>query len=180
MALSYNFVTFLIVFLLSISVTLTSVKSDLIDDICSKTLKKAVCLSALRADPRSKGANLEGLATISIDLSQKKAKSTHDLVSTLLKQATDPNLKTRYSSCLENYNDTINDLGELSGFLKSKDYESLNIHASAASDGPSTCDDNFSGPPTESPQLKNASDNLQGLISIILVVSNQLKGMLNA
>ncbi|KAH0690311.1 hypothetical protein KY290_018551 [Solanum tuberosum] len=126
-------------------------------------------LTNKKADPRSKGAILEGLAIISIDLSQKNAKSTRDLVSTLLKQATDPNLKTRYSSCLENYNGTINDLGELPGFLKSKDYESLNIHASAASDGPSTCDDNFSGPPTESPQLKNASGNLQGLIRIILV-----------
>ncbi|WMV21356.1 hypothetical protein MTR67_014741 [Solanum verrucosum] len=52
----------------------------------------------------------------------------------------------------------------------------LNIHASAASDNPSTCDESFSGPPAESPQLKDASDKVQGLIGIILGISNQLKG----
>ncbi|XP_055826186.1 pectinesterase inhibitor-like [Solanum dulcamara] len=180
MALSYNFAIFLIASVLSILFTLTSVKADLINDVCSKTQKPAICLSALNGDPRSKGANLEGLGTISIDLSQKNAKSTHDLVSTLLTQATDPNLKRRYTSCLENYNDALNNLGELYGFLNSKDYDSLNIHASAASDDPSTCDDNFSGPPTESPQLKDASDKLQGLIGITLVISNQLKGGIHA
>ncbi|KAM3319637.1 hypothetical protein P3S67_006837 [Capsicum chacoense] len=85
-----------------------------------------------------------------------------------------PTLETRYSSCLENYNDAVDELGGLPGLLKSKDYSGLNIHASAASDGPSTCDDNFTSPPAEAPQLKAASDKLQGLISVILVISNLL------
>ncbi|XP_015069537.1 pectinesterase inhibitor-like [Solanum pennellii] len=172
MALSYMF---LLVSLLSISFTLTNVRADLISDVCSKALKPAICLSALRGDSRSKGANLEGLAAISIDLSLKNMQSAHDLVNTLLKQATDPKLKTRYSSCLENYNDGIDELRGLPALLKSGDYSGLNIHASAALDDPSTCDDNFSGPPVEAPQLKAASDKVQGLISIILVISNQLK-----
>ncbi|XP_059315991.1 pectinesterase inhibitor-like [Lycium ferocissimum] len=174
MALSYNSVLFLIVSLLSISSMSTSVGADLVNDVCSKTKKPAICLSALRADPRSKCANLESLATISIDISLKNAQSTRDLVNTLLKQATDPKLKTRYDSCLENYDDAVDELGGLPVFLKSKDYGGLNIHASAASDGPSTCDDNFSEQPAEAPQLKDASDKLQGLISIILVISNLL------
>uniref|UniRef100_M1D8M6 Pectinesterase inhibitor n=1 Tax=Solanum tuberosum TaxID=4113 RepID=M1D8M6_SOLTU len=153
---------------------LINVRANLINDVCSKTRNPVICLSALQGDPRSQGANLEGLATISIDLSQKSTRSTYDLVKTLLTQTTDPNLKTRYTSCLENYNDALNNLGELSSFLNSKDYDSLNIHAS---DDPSTCDDDsFSGPPAESPQLKDASDKVQGLIGIILVISNQLKG----
>ncbi|KAK4376596.1 hypothetical protein RND71_002892 [Anisodus tanguticus] len=173
---SYNFALFLIVSLLSISSTLISVRADLVDSVCSKTQKTTICLSALRADTRSKGANLETLATISIDISLKNAESARDLVSTLLKQATDPKLKTRYDSCLENYNDAVDDLRGLPDFLKSKDYAGLNIHASAVSDDPSTCDDNFSEPPVEEPQLKAASDKLQGLVSIILVISNLLKG----
>ncbi|XP_059315563.1 pectinesterase inhibitor-like [Lycium ferocissimum] len=176
MTLSLNSAPFLIVVLLSISSVLTSVRADLVDDVCSKTQKPAICLSALRADPRSKGANLEGLATISIDASLKNAQSTRNLVNTLLKQATDPKLKTRYASCLENYNDAVDDIGGLPAFLKSKDYGGLNTHASAASDDPSTCDENFSGPPAEAPQLKDASDKLQGLISIVLVISNLLTG----
>ncbi|WMV21357.1 hypothetical protein MTR67_014742 [Solanum verrucosum] len=79
-------------------------------------------------------------------------------------KATDPKLKTRYSSCLENYNDGIDDLRGLPALLKSRDYSGLNIHASAALDDPSTCDDNFSDPPAEAPQLKVASEKVQGLI----------------
>ncbi|KAF3676975.1 hypothetical protein CQW23_08277 [Capsicum baccatum] len=173
MALSYISASFVIVSLLSISFTLTSVRADLINDVCSKALKPAICLSTLNGDPRSKGANLEGLATISIDISLKNAQSTRGLVNSLLKQATDQQAKTRYSSCLENYNDAIDELGGLPSLLKSKDYSGLNIHASAASDGPSTCDDNFT---SEEPQLKAASEKLQGIISIILVISNLLKG----
>ncbi|XP_015087191.2 pectinesterase inhibitor-like [Solanum pennellii] len=169
----YMSISFLMV---SLTFMLTSVRADLINDVCSKTQKPAICVSALKGDSRSRGANLEGLATISIDISLKNMQSTHDLVYTLLKQATDPKLKTRYSSCLENYNDGIDDLRGLPDLLKSKDYAGLNIHASAAFDDSSTCDDNFSDPPAEPPQLKAASDKLQGLIDIILVISNLLKG----
>ncbi|KAM3319176.1 pectinesterase inhibitor-like [Capsicum chacoense] len=176
MALTYISVSFLIVSLLSIFFTSTSVRADLINDVCSKTQKPAICLSALKGDPRSKNANLEGLATISIDISLKNMQSGRDLVNSLLKQATDSKLKTRYDSCLENYNDSIDDLKELPPFLKSKDYLGLNVHASAALNGPTTCDDNFSSPPAEAPQLKAASDKLVELIEIILVISNLLRG----
>ncbi|XP_059311158.1 pectinesterase inhibitor-like [Lycium ferocissimum] len=171
MALSYNSAPFLFVSLLSISFTLTSVRADLVAEVCSKTLKPAICLSALRADPRSKGADLVVLATVAIGISQTNATSVRNLVSTLLKQATDPKLKTRYDSCLESYNDAIYVLGGLPDDLKSKDYDSLNVHAGAATTGASTCDDDFEGPPAEAPQLKDASDKLQGLIDIIVVIS---------
>ncbi|KAM3319177.1 pectinesterase inhibitor-like [Capsicum chacoense] len=176
MALSHISTSFLIVSRLSIFFTLTNVRADLINDVCSKTKKPATCLSALNGDPRSKSATLEGLATISIDISLKNTQSGRDLANSLLKQATDPKLKTRYNSCLEKiYNDTIDDLKELPPFLKSKDCIGLNVHASAALDGPITCDDNFSSPPAEALQLKAASDKLVELIDIILVISNLLR-----
>ncbi|PHU23695.1 hypothetical protein BC332_08802 [Capsicum chinense] len=168
MALSYSSVSFLIVSLLSIFFTLTSVKADLIDSVCSKSSDKVVCFSALRDDPRSKGANPEGLAAIAIELSQKKATSVYNLVSALLKQITDPKLKMRYSSCLESFNDAINNLGKLPGYLKSKDYYNLSTHASAAIGAPTTCDNNFLEAPAEVVQLRDASHNLRGLIDVIL------------
>ncbi|KAM3319178.1 pectinesterase inhibitor [Capsicum chacoense] len=168
MAVSYSSVSFLIVSLLSIFFTITSVKADLIDSVCSKSSDKVVCFSALRDDPRSKGANPEGLAAIAIELSQKKATSVYNLVSALLKQTTDPKLKMRYSSCLESFNDAINNLGKLPGYLKSKDYYNLSTHASAAIGAPTTCDNNFLEAPAEVLQLRDASHNLRGLIDVIL------------
>ncbi|PHT53812.1 hypothetical protein CQW23_08274 [Capsicum baccatum] len=170
MAVSYSSVSFLIVSLLSIFFTLTSVKADLIDSVCSKSSDKVVCFSALRDDPRSKGANPEGLAAIAIELSQKKATSVYNLVSALLKQTTDPKLKMRYSSCLESFNDAINNLGKLPGYLKSKDYYNLSTHASAAIRAPTTCDNNFLEAPAEVLQLRDASHNLRGLIDVILLL----------
>ncbi|MCD7464779.1 hypothetical protein HAX54_053408 [Datura stramonium] len=128
----------------------------------------------IKEDPRSKGANPEGLMNISIDLSQKNATFVYNVVSTLLKQATDPKLKLRYTLCLENFKDAINNLEKLPGLLKSKDYYSLSAHASAAIGDPSTCDNRFLEPPAETPQLKDASDKLRGLIDVILVLVNFL------
>ncbi|WMV58914.1 hypothetical protein MTR67_052299 [Solanum verrucosum] len=58
----------------------------------------------------------------------------HDLINTLHNQATNPKLETRYSSCLENYNDDIDDLRGLPALSKYKDYIGLNIYACAALD----------------------------------------------
>ncbi|WMV15627.1 hypothetical protein MTR67_009012 [Solanum verrucosum] len=176
MTLSHSSAPFLIVSLLLISVTLTSVKADLIDDICSKTQKNDVCLSVLREDPRSKDSNLKDLMTIAIDLSQKNTQYVRNLVAMLFNKETNSTLKTRYSLCWENYNDAIANLGYLPDLLKSKDYEVLNTHASAALSDPSKCDANFSEPPVEPIQLKVANENLRELIDIILVINKLLKG----
>ncbi|XP_060188426.1 pectinesterase inhibitor-like [Lycium barbarum] len=176
MALSYNSTSFLIVSLLLICFILTSVKADLIDDVCSKTQHKDICLSALKGDPRSKGANLKGLMMISMDLSQKNAQSVRDLVEKLLDEATDPELKSRYSFCCTSYNDAIDNLKKLPDLFMSKDYNGINTHASAALSDPSKCDDKFSGPPAEVPQLKDANDKLRGLMESILVISKLLNG----
>ncbi|XP_055826187.1 pectinesterase inhibitor-like [Solanum dulcamara] len=176
MAHPYNFATILIVSLLSISFTLTSVKADLIDEICSKTENKEVCYYALKEDPRSKGANLEGLMTITIDLSQKNATFTCNLVSMLLKKAIDPKLTMRYASCLKNFNDANNNLEKLPDLLKSKDYYGMHTNASAAIRDPFTCDNSFLEPPVEAPELKDASDKLRGLIDVILILINFLQG----
>ncbi|XP_004236545.1 pectinesterase inhibitor-like [Solanum lycopersicum] len=167
MAHSYNFAIFMI---LSISFTLTSVKGDLIDEICSKTDVKKVCYYALREDPRSKGAKPEGLMAIVIDLSQKNATFACNLVSTLLKGTTDPKLKSRYTLCLGNYNKASDIVAKMPDLLKSKDYYGLSANASAAIREPSTCDNNFIEPPVEVPKLREASDNLRGLIDVILVL----------
>ncbi|KAK4733969.1 hypothetical protein R3W88_008230 [Solanum pinnatisectum] len=71
-----------------------------------------ICLSTLNGDPRSRGGNLEGL----------KMEFAHGPVNTLLKQATNPKLKTRYFSCPENYNDVVDDLKGFPSILKFKEY----------------------------------------------------------
>ncbi|KAG5615800.1 hypothetical protein H5410_015624 [Solanum commersonii] len=81
----------------------------------------------------------------------KKMESAHDHVNTLLKQATNPKLKTRYFSCSENYNDVTILVRIFMPLLL------LMIHL--------LCDDNFSNLPIRGPQLKVSGDKLQDLIA---------------
>lgn len=154
----------------------TNVTADLVGDICAKAPHPPKCMEALRSDPRSKTASLPGLAAIAIDASTKHAKATHSLVQSLLNTATIPQLRSRYSSCLENYEDSIDALDRCSEFLKAKDYASLDSYAAGALDFPGTCDDDFDEPPAEPSQLKAASAKLQDFCDVILLVSSRLSG----
>ncbi|CAH9114945.1 unnamed protein product [Cuscuta epithymum] len=157
-------------------ISITNVNGDLIDTVCAKTQRPPFCQQTLRADPRSKTADLKGLGFISIDITTKQANSGKTLVQSLLNGAVDQKVKSALSSCLENYGDSIDTLGECSDALKSGDYGGLNIKASSALDSFGTCDDGFSDfSKPEPPQLKDASSNLQGICDIILVISNLLK-----
>nr|GMD76504.1 pectinesterase inhibitor-like [Ipomoea batatas]GMD76506.1 pectinesterase inhibitor-like [Ipomoea batatas]GME08469.1 pectinesterase inhibitor-like [Ipomoea batatas] len=133
-------------------------------------------MEALKSDRRSKTASLEGLAFIAIDAADKYAKTVRGLVQSLLKSAKTAQLKSRYSSCLENYEDSIDSLDRCTEFLKAKDYGSLDSYASAALDFPGTCDDDFADPPAEPGQLKAASAKLQDFCDVVLLVSSKLSG----
>nr|XP_027098787.1 pectinesterase inhibitor-like [Coffea arabica] len=128
-------------------------------------------------DPRSGSADLKGLGQIAIDLSTNSAKSTKALVDSLKQNASDARLKGIYDSCLENYGDSIDDLADATTKLGSGDYQGVALTASAALDGPDTCDDNFTDAKlTEPPNLAEASQNVQTLIEVVLVIANRLQG----
>ncbi|KAL3510539.1 hypothetical protein ACH5RR_029940 [Cinchona calisaya] len=154
-------------------------KSDLVADICFRsTIDPQYCIQALRSDPRSPTADLPTLAKISIDLAQTTTKSIAILVQSLMQRANETKLKEIYDSCLENYNDTFDNLNDCINYLNKKDYESLNIYASAALDGPDTCDDNLNdqSPAAEPDELKQASKHVQELASAVCAIASKLQG----
>ncbi|KAL3505587.1 hypothetical protein ACH5RR_030969 [Cinchona calisaya] len=159
------------------SCSLAKAGGDLINDVCSESRNPPSCIKALHSDPRSASADLKGLAKISINLSTKSAKSTWKLVDALKKNATNKSLKEIYDSCLENYDEAIYDLDDCTRLLGSGDFQGVNLRASAAMAYAGTCDDNFrEAQITEPPQLVDASNNLQDLSSILLVISHLLEG----
>ncbi|XP_019180371.1 PREDICTED: pectinesterase inhibitor-like [Ipomoea nil] len=176
MAYIHNLVasTLVIIFVAFACTNVTA--ANLSGAICARAPHPPKCMEALRSDPRSKTASLVGLAVIAIEASTKQAKVTRGLVQTLLRSAKNPRLRSRYSSCLENYEDSIDALGRCLEFLKNKEYASLDSYASAALDSPVTCDDDFEEPPVESGKLKAASAKLQDFCDVILIVSSKLSG----
>ncbi|RAL38601.1 hypothetical protein DM860_002579 [Cuscuta australis] len=155
----------------------TNATTDLIGSICRKAQRPATCTRALRSDPRTKSADLNTLAAIAIDVSTKHAKTSHALVQSLITRAKNPKSKSRYSSCLDNYQDSIDSLQRCLDFLKNKDYGSLDSYASGALDFPETCDNDFEeAAARESGKLKAASVKLQDLCDVILIISSKLSG----
>ena len=69
-------------------------------------------LQVLISNPRTPGASLEDLAQISIDLAESHANSTYKLIESLARKTNDPKLKDVYQACLENYEESIDSLGE--------------------------------------------------------------------
>ncbi|XP_027174575.1 pectinesterase inhibitor-like [Coffea eugenioides] len=154
----------------------TSAEADLISDF-ALAQNPQFCINSLRSDRRSGSADLKGLGQIAIDLTTRSAKSTKTLVDSLKQHATDTRLKGIYDSCSENYGDSIDDLGEATSLLKSGDYLGVNLRASAALDGADTCDDNFKDAKLVEPRnLADASQNVQNLCEIILIIANRLGG----
>ncbi|CAI9112770.1 OLC1v1013262C1 [Oldenlandia corymbosa var. corymbosa] len=151
-------------------------KADLVDDVCSQTvIDPNYCKTALRSDPRTSKANLPTLAQVAIDLARSNTKSTITLVKSIEKKVTDRRLKGIYDTCLENYSDTSDNLDGCVTALKAKDYPTLNIRASAALDGPSTCDEGFTEAKLSEPgQLKTSSRHVQELSSVICNIANRL------
>lgn len=157
----------------------TFASENLISLICSKSINPPLCLKALKSDPRSAQANLRGLGQISIDLAQASAKETSRMIELLAKNTTNRRLKGQYETCTENYDDAISNLDDAKNFLKSDDFESLNVYASAVVTDADTCEDSFVESPgtVEPQQLKQANKNLEDFANIILVIANRLAGL---
>lgn len=153
-----------------------SITSKEVEDICSTTLDPPFCVQALNSDSRTAGADLKGLAQISIGLTKSDATKTATLIASLVKKAKDAKLKGRYESCAENYDNSISSLEECKESVSSGDYVSLNFQASAAMDGPTTCLDGFEGPPEAPSQLSSKCQDSVHFCSIILAISKRLIG----
>ncbi|KAI8561911.1 hypothetical protein RHMOL_Rhmol04G0379000 [Rhododendron molle] len=97
-----------------------------------------------------------------------------------MKGATDSSLKERYGVCAELYGSAIDDLNKAGQILNKKvlsasDISTFRSEASAASDGPVTCEDGFEGPPNEPSKLKEANKKFKDLCDIVLVIGASFK-----
>ncbi|KAH7844477.1 hypothetical protein Vadar_028455 [Vaccinium darrowii] len=149
--------------------------SDLISEICPDTQNPSLCLKALRSDPRSARADLNGLALISLGIAETNAIQTKShLIAKLSKGATSPVLKYRYETHAERYRETIDNLKVARTALKSHHIGTFMDRSSAAIDGPATCAYYFEGLPAEPTQLRQGNKKLEDLCTIIFVIHDRM------
>ncbi|KAG4126846.1 hypothetical protein ERO13_D10G180700v2 [Gossypium hirsutum] len=78
--------------------------ANMVETTCQKTPFYNLCVSALKSDPRSSGADVAGLAQIGTDKLKAKATATLRQITALLKVAKDPKLKMALRDCADYYN----------------------------------------------------------------------------
>ncbi|KAE8637369.1 hypothetical protein CSA_022903 [Cucumis sativus] len=92
----------------------------------------------------------------------------------LAKTATNPQLKQRYSSCAESYDEAIGDIENAQKDLALGDFNGVNIVTSGAMTNIGDCQDKFAQPPKDTSLLLKNGKTLNDICSIILVISNLL------
>ncbi|GAV71660.1 PMEI domain-containing protein [Cephalotus follicularis] len=163
------------IILLFLLVTPSSCAKNLIAEICPQTRNPSFCVGLLNSTPGAATADLMGLAKITISLAHNSASRTYDQIRSLVKQASNPQLKQHYKSCTEYYSESLSDLDQAREYLASGDYDGVNIQASSVMTYTDDCDEEINKPPTEPSGVSKKNQELTNICGIILVIANELR-----
>ncbi|WOL18980.1 hypothetical protein Cni_G27777 [Canna indica] len=133
-------------------------RPDIIGKTCKQSadgdpdLNYAFCLKSLQSAPRSKCADLRGLALISLKLAKADAKRAKSRAKALLKEYKRRALaggggrryeKSCLETCHELYDDAAANLGDAAKMVEAEQYADANVMISGAVDAPRDCEEAF-------------------------------------
>ncbi|XP_075664056.1 pectinesterase inhibitor 2-like [Castanea sativa] len=147
--------------------TTTIQPSNLVKKVCSQTSNYDFCVETLYADPRTPEADRYVLAYVIFGSAYQSATTTHDQITSLLKNAT-ASQRPRLKRCDRDYTKAVSKLLEAHDDLDSETFESLAKLSRIASSAADDCETSFKG--TRSPLTTN-NKGLKGLCEICVVVS---------
>ena len=147
---------------------LNKCQADLIDDFCVKSNNPTLCTNTLRSDPRSKGADARGLATIAIKKAEEATRASINVVKSLLNSGN----KEIISTCIENFSSAVTNLKECESLLNRRDIGTLRSIGSAALTDVGTCSDEFGA--NEPAKLKEASGKADTFVQLLLIIASAL------
>ncbi|KAF6145547.1 hypothetical protein GIB67_037580 [Kingdonia uniflora] len=133
---------------------------DLIACTCNKiaaadqNINYNFCIATLKADPKSRTADLKGLGSISINLNKARATYINSYVKNLLNKGGDVTTKQCLQYCSGYYSDAVYNVNTAIKDLYSGDYQGANIKISAAMAAPADCEDEFKNKRLLSPVTK--------------------------
>ncbi|KAB1202148.1 Pectinesterase inhibitor [Morella rubra] len=150
--------------------------TDLITTACDRTLYKALCNAVLNSDPASQGSkDLSTLDKVVLTHAKSNASNIHQQAVSLHEKSKDDATKQALEDCIENYQDATDQLDESLHALQSKGYDDINTWVTAAMSDADSCEEGFTDQGRKSP-LSNSSKTFNHLCSIVLALTNQLKG----
>ncbi|XP_022953893.1 pectinesterase inhibitor-like [Cucurbita moschata] len=141
--------------------------------ICKKTRNLSICFNVLKSAGTT---DLKGLATFTLNLAHDKTIGNRALAQSLASKVADPDLKERYDTCVERYNDAVKDIEGAKGYLGKGDYKGLNTYTFGAMTEVDACLFSLSKLPKDSSTLPGNGKAVEDIYSIILVIANLLLG----
>lgn len=174
---SYALWNILLLLLVFVNLLVTIADSGaLVVEVCKEIDDTNFCIQALQSDPRTiKATNLKDLAPISVDLAYTNATSSVSKIESLIKQTTDPNLKEILNSCLENFEDAVENLESAKEDVKVDNYSNANMRAHYSYSNALECEDLFKNEPTYRSPLSIENRNLMLLSEVIGAITMKLK-----
>ncbi|KAI3935675.1 hypothetical protein MKW98_022683 [Papaver atlanticum] len=173
---SLTFSSLLVLFLFSHGVN----GADIIEPTCNKAAKSSpnikyhYCLNSLKANPKSRNADIQQLGIISAELAKSKANSIRIVIKRLLGTNKNRVDNKCLQDCLKIYANAAEDLMEVITDFNAKDYFEANIQMSAAMDASTNCEDGFKQMGLVSP-LTKMNDRYFQTTAITLAITNMAR-----
>ncbi|KAK8671242.1 hypothetical protein V6N13_037842 [Hibiscus sabdariffa] len=125
---------------------------SLIETTCKQTPFVDLCVLTLESNPQSSTSGVPGLARIVADSANAKANATLNHILTLLKTATDPELKKALDVCVVSYNTIIEgDIPVAIEAIEKNNPKFAVEYADDAGNEVQTCEDSFARNTLDSP-----------------------------
>ncbi|KAL2459370.1 Pectinesterase inhibitor [Forsythia ovata] len=149
-------------------------KPDLVPEICSKSRNPSVCFQILKGQH---GASLPDLGQSLFVTGQTSALQAFLKVRNLILKENNTLIKKRLYSCLDDYSLATYDVAAWKLLFDSKNHLNLPSRATGVVKQIQSCDKIFEQAPCDEPaELKQSSQYLQDIVSVLLIVSNRLAG----
>ncbi|XP_020204840.1 pectinesterase inhibitor 1 [Cajanus cajan] len=144
-------------------------------EICKQTKNPSFCFSLLNSQPN---ADLAGLIQFTIKTTRANVTNTINLTKTLIaKSASDPNATKHYKSCLDHFNDALDNVDYTLELFKKGDYGGVGVAMSAVGTDVDDClsGESPSDPPYNDPsQLPQYGAVVELLAIITIIISKSL------
>ncbi|XP_010054540.1 putative invertase inhibitor [Eucalyptus grandis] len=143
-----------------------SAANDIVVDTCKKVSSRDLsydfCVQALRSDPKSRTADLQGLGLVALNLLERNVTSTGSYVQQLLKRKWDRFVRVRLSDCSELYSEAVLHTRESIEAYRAKRYPDVQNWLSMVDTAADTCESQFKEKPgASSPLTKQNGDAMQ-------------------
>ncbi|KAF7849522.1 hypothetical protein BT93_L0688 [Corymbia citriodora subsp. variegata] len=159
-----------------------SAANDVLTDTCQKAaasspnVKFDYCVKALRSDPKSRTADVQGLGLIMLNLLESNVTSTFSYIQELLKKQWDPYTKKCLLDCSEMYSDSADNAKEAVGAYQKKRYPDVQNSVSAVSTYVDTCESQFKDKKGVTSPLTKQNGDAEQLSFIGLAIVAIVKG----